>query len=92
MTQSLLGFFYTKYNTPLHSSAAILNILRKAHVHVNVVEKVDAQRQKSCRNATFVMRKFSVSLPVSAMIANCAARQKFHNGENLKKRCVKRCL
>ena len=34
--------------------------------HVNVLEKVDAQRQNSCRNAPFVMRKFLIS--VSAMI------------------------
>ena len=40
----------------------------KAHAHFNVKEKVDAQRQKSCRNITFVMRKCSVSLSVSAMI------------------------
>ena len=31
-------------------------------------KKVGAQRQKSCRNVTFVMRKFYLSLPVSAMI------------------------
>ena len=31
-------------------------------------KKIDAQRQKSFRNVTFVMRKFSASLPVSAMI------------------------
>ena len=43
------------YNTRLHSSAAILNI-------------VDAPRQNSCRNVPFVMRKILISLPVSAMI------------------------
>ena len=31
-------------------------------------KKIDAQRQKACRNVTFVTRTFSASLPVSAMI------------------------
>ena len=31
-------------------------------------KKVDAQRQNSCRNVPFVMRKFLISVPVSAMI------------------------
>ena len=62
-------FLLNNINTPRYSSAAIS-------------EKFDAQRQKSCRNVTFVMRKFSISL----------LREKTHNYENLQKYVLKRCL
>ena len=63
-------------NTPLHSSAAILNILNRwsksrateRQCPCKCIGKVDAQKQNSCRNVPFVMRKFLISVPVSVMI------------------------
>ena len=53
-------------------------------------EKVDAQRQKSCRNVTFVMRKFSVSLPVLAMIVKQGKH--FTTAKIFKKVCKSKTL
>ena len=49
-------------------------------------EKVDAQRQTSCRNVTFVMRKFSISLPVSPMIAKQGKNSQLQKSSKM---CVK---
>ena len=53
--------------------------------HGNVEEKVEAQRQNSCRNVPFVMRKLLISVPVSAMIGK--QRKHFTTAKIFKKVC-----